>query len=173
MYELEAGCALLITVGPALDTLAEDNVPSRLCDLSPSASLDALGPMSLRHSPKLSPSTYSCSKATNAKLANTTISACIARLNDIQSIEEVDEDSKSWCREVIALHGRGWQQPPSTNHMDAVSSAAHAARRVRRGGHRKRCQDRTVLMPTPASWSDDPVKPTDKDQSVNETRYGV
>lgn len=149
MYELEAGCALLLTVGRTIEEQSGKRCSSR------SSPEEAQSPSFLRMDVASSPvkatidsMKMDCKTADDEEeedddeqLSWSIVEQCIARLQEIQQIEEVNEEGKIWCREMVAMHQRGWQRAgPSESHINAVSSAAQAARRARRGPHRNRHQ---------------------------------
>lgn len=140
MYELEAGCALLLTVGRTIEEQS-----GKRCSSSSSPE-QAQSPSFLRMDPASSPikPAFDLMKMecdADDELPWSIVEQCIGRLQEIQQIEEVNEEGKVWCREMVAMHQRGWQRAgPSESHMSAVSSAAQAARRARRGPHRNRQQ---------------------------------
>ncbi|PWN37772.1 uncharacterized protein FA14DRAFT_183625 [Meira miltonrushii] len=180
MYELEAGCALLLTVGR---TIEEQSGKKYTSSSSPE---QAQSPSFLRMDVGSSPvkPTFDLMKMeceTDDELSWSIVEKCIGRLQEIQQIEEVNEEGKIWCREMVAMHQRGWRRAgPSESHMNAVSSAAQAARRARRGPHRNRQQNKgrsgkSTTTPTSLPTRQSPVQKgegsnnqTDSTQSSSE-----
>ncbi|UZJ54500.1 hypothetical protein CBS101457_003820 [Exobasidium rhododendri] len=177
-YELEAGCALLITVGAALDREAgiiqspkkrpgpfsspqtESEASNSLAHVDRHSSTSMGGPslaaraatlfdrtdnVPANHwilvSPKVvremhascSPNgillkdvhegangNKDCGTADRA-IAKRTITATMARLREILAIREVDSEGKVWCREVIGLRSRVWQQGESSSCQKIIS----------------------------------------------------
>lgn len=48
-------------------------------------------------------------QAAHVKIAKETLDATMRRLMEIVEIEEIDEDARDWCREVLAMRARGWK----------------------------------------------------------------
>jgi hypothetical protein len=129
LFELEAGCALLITIGAKLESVGQP--PSMREGSGSFTSYEIMGASTSPLAPLRRAIPGDCNGASTSP--SSILLSCIDRLGDIQQIDETPLEGKSWCREVVALHQRNWQPLNRAEQLSTVSAlAAQAARRARR-----------------------------------------